>query len=147
MGEYGSLADIPVDSVIDKLAGILDSHSVSDAVRGYLITALGKLCSQAQCSLSPQAHQLLHDAANSRNLDLQQHALEIQALLRFVANTTDLLCCCVQVFGVLCCFKFEAYATLSCMLNVQFLSCCAQPQPAYCKLLRPTPHQALWQMC
>jgi len=82
LGEYGTLADIPVDSVIDKLAGILDSHSASDSVRGYLITALGKLCSQAQCNLSPQADQLLHDAANSRNLDLQQHALEVQALLR-----------------------------------------------------------------
>ncbi len=82
LGEYGTLADVPVDSVIDKLAGILDTQNVTDSVRGYLITALGKLCSQAQCNLSPQAHQLLHDAANSRNLDLQQHALEVQALLR-----------------------------------------------------------------
>lgn len=123
LGEYGTLADIPVDSVIDKLAGILDSHSVSDAVKGYLITALGKLCSQAQCSLSPQAHQLLHDAANSRNLDLQQHALEVQALLRSVANTTVLLYCCVQRFNVLCCFQVQIFAMLSC-LNVQF-------QPAY----------------
>ena len=82
LGEYGTLADIPVESVIDKLAGILDSHTASDAVRGYLITALGKLCSQAQRSPTPQAQQVLHDAAHSRNLDLQQHALEIQALLR-----------------------------------------------------------------
>lgn len=83
LGEYGTLADIPVDSVIDKLVGILDTQNVTDSVRGYLITALGKLCSQAQCNLSPQAHQLLHEAANSRNLDLQQHALEVQALLRY----------------------------------------------------------------
>ncbi|KAL3152008.1 hypothetical protein ABBQ32_001127 [Trebouxia sp. C0010 RCD-2024] len=81
LGEYGTLADIPVDSVIDKLAGIVDTHSATDAVRGYLITALGKLCSQAPCNPSPQAQHLLHEAANSRNLDLQQHALEIQALL------------------------------------------------------------------
>ena len=137
LGEYGSLADIPLDSVIDKLAGILDSHSVSDAVKGYLITALGKLCSQAQCSLSPQAHQLLHDAAHSRNLDLQQHALEIQALLRFVANTSDLPYWCEQMFSVLCCFRFEAHVTLDC-LNVRasamlcsasaslLVNCCSQ---------------------
>lgn len=83
LGEYGTLADIPVDSVIDKLAGILDSQKVTDSVRGYLITAFGKLCSQAQSSLGPQAQQLLQEAATSRNLDLQQHALEIQALLRY----------------------------------------------------------------
>lgn len=87
LGEYGTLADVPVDSVIDKLAGILDTQNVTDSVRGFLITALGKLCSQAQCNLSPQAHQLLHDAANSRNLDLQQHALEIQGLLGGAVQT------------------------------------------------------------
>ena len=83
LGEYGTLAEIPVDSVIDKLAGILDSQKVTDSVRGYLITAFGKLCSQSQSRLSPQAEQLVHEAATSRNLDLQQHALEIQALLRY----------------------------------------------------------------
>lgn len=86
LGEYGTLAEIPVDSVIDKLAGVLDTHNANDSVRGYLITALGKLCCQAQRSLSPQAQQVRHDAANSRNLDLQQHALEIQALLRSAAT-------------------------------------------------------------
>ncbi|KAL0026447.1 hypothetical protein WJX79_010441 [Trebouxia sp. C0005] len=87
LGEYGTLAEVPVDSVIDKLAGILDTQNVTDSVRGYLITALGKLSSQAQCNLSPQAHQLLQDAANSRNLDLQQHALEVQALLSGAVQT------------------------------------------------------------
>lgn len=98
LGEYGTLADIPVDSVIDKLVGILDTQNVTDAVRGYLITALGKLCSQAQCNLSPQAHQLLLDAANSRNLDLQQHAMEIQALLRSAAH--QMLSCCICICSI-----------------------------------------------
>lgn len=94
LGEYGTLADIPVDSVIDKLSGVLDTHTASDSVRGYLITALGKLCSQAQRSLPPHADQVLHEAANSRNLDLQQHALEIQALLRLLAILLLPSSCC-----------------------------------------------------
>lgn len=83
LGEYGTLADIPVESVIDKMAAILDTQKATDAVRGFLVTAFGKLCSQAGCRLTPQAEEVLHDAANSRNLDLQQHALEISALLRY----------------------------------------------------------------
>ena len=86
LGEYGGLADIPVESVIDRLAAIVDTQTATDSVRGYLVTAFGKLCSQSGCPLTPQAQELLHDAINSRNLDLQQHALEIQTLLRYSAG-------------------------------------------------------------
>lgn len=83
LGEYGTLADIPVESVIDKMAAVLDTQTATDSVRGYLVTAFGKLCSQSGCQLTPQAEEVLHDAVNSRNLDLQQHALEISTLLRY----------------------------------------------------------------
>lgn len=90
LGEYGTLADIPVESVIDKMAAILDSQKATDSVRGYLVTAFGKLCSQAGCRLTPQAEEVLHDAVNSRNLDLQQHALEINTLLRYRLRSAGL---------------------------------------------------------
>lgn len=90
LGEYGTLADIPVESVIDRMATILDTQTATDSVRGYLVTAFGKLCSQSGCRLTPQAEEVLHDAINSRNLDLQQHALEIQTLLRYAVHALSL---------------------------------------------------------
>ena len=51
-------------------------------MRGYLIVAFTKLCTQNSCQLTEEAEVVLHDALISRNTELQQRALELQALLR-----------------------------------------------------------------
>lgn len=57
-------------------------------VRGYLLSAIGKICAQAGIGLTPDALELLHSAKTSRNVDLQQRALEVEALLRYTLAAT-----------------------------------------------------------
>lgn len=59
---------------------VLDQQTLSDSSRGYLLTALGKICCQTGASLTRDAEAFVRSAASSRNADLQQRALEIQAL-------------------------------------------------------------------
>ena len=68
--------------IMDQLAAITEAQSVSDTVRGYMLTAFGKLASQSGAPLTPAAQELVHSAAASANPDLQQRALELQALVR-----------------------------------------------------------------
>ena len=58
---------------------------VSDTVKGLIIMGLGKVCAQSGYALSGEAAALVEAAASSRNADLQQRALEVQALLRCAA--------------------------------------------------------------
>ena len=48
--------------------------------------AFTKLCAQNSCQLTEEAEVVLHDALISRNTELQQRALELQALLRWGAS-------------------------------------------------------------
>lgn len=82
LGEYGTSSGVPGSSVMDKLAAIVDYQNVSDDVKGFLIVALTKLACQTGTFLTQQAQEVVHDAVNSRNIELQQRALEQQALLR-----------------------------------------------------------------
>lgn len=81
LGEYGA-AYCPqgAGGVIPKLVGVLNGHAISDSTRGYLLAALGKICCQTGSSLSKEAEAFVRSAASSRNADVQQRALEIQAL-------------------------------------------------------------------
>eukprot|EP00891_Asterochloris_glomerata_P002814 jgi/Astpho2/2814/fgenesh1_pm.00050_%23_25_t len=81
LGEYGTCAGATAQSAIDKLAAIIDTQGAGDTVRGYLIVAFTKLCAQNSCQLTEEAELVLHDALISRNTELQQRALELQALL------------------------------------------------------------------
>ena len=81
LGEYGPLyAAQGAPSVMAKLVAVLDQQAVSDTSRGYLLSALGKICCQSGASLTRDAEAFVRSAASSRNADLQQRALEIQAL-------------------------------------------------------------------
>lgn len=51
-------------------------------VRGVLLLALGKLSTQSGRALTPDASSLLAAATSSGSVELQQRALEVQALLR-----------------------------------------------------------------
>lgn len=51
-------------------------------VRGVLLLALGKLSAQSGRQLTPDAQVLLTAATASSSVELQQRALEVQALLR-----------------------------------------------------------------
>lgn len=82
LGEYGTLSGQSAENIMDKLAAIPDTQSATDEVKGMLLLALGKLSTQSGCKLTADAQALLDAATASSNVELQQRALEVQALLR-----------------------------------------------------------------
>lgn len=82
LGEYGTASGVAASEVMDQLCSIVETQNVSDTVRGYMLTAFGKLASHFGQKLTPAAEEIQHSASLSANPDLQQRALELQALLR-----------------------------------------------------------------
>lgn len=105
LGEFGHMARRPPLAVLSRLVGITTAQkAASDRLRGYLLTALTKLAAhtggmgglvgQALAqreggasggvggSAGQEAAELVHKCLNSQNLELQQRAHELQALLR-----------------------------------------------------------------
>lgn len=56
-------------------------------VRGWVVSALGKLAAQAGRPLTPDAAALVEAASRAESVELQQRALEVSALLRAPAAT------------------------------------------------------------
>lgn len=56
-------------------------------VKGWVVSALGKLAAQAGRPLTPDAAALVEAATCAEAVELQQRALEVQALLRTPAAT------------------------------------------------------------
>lgn len=50
LGEYGSLADIGPAGVLRTMGTLAEEHTLSDPVRGYLLSAVAKLAVQVQSS-------------------------------------------------------------------------------------------------
>ena len=48
LGEYGGQADIGAAGVMEKLAATAERQSLSDTARGYMLTAIAKLCAQVR---------------------------------------------------------------------------------------------------
>lgn len=107
LGEYGHLAARPPGAVLGRLMGLLAAHkTTTDRVRGALLTALAKLAahtggaagpvgaalaaphgsgggaSGGVCEASPA--DFVHACLSSQNLELQQRAHELTALLKWV---------------------------------------------------------------
>ena len=82
LGEYGTVSGSSASDVMDQLSSISETQNVSDAVRGYMLTAFGKLASHSGVKLNPAAKELQETATLSANPDLQQRALELEALQR-----------------------------------------------------------------
>jgi hypothetical protein len=91
LGEYGTLAPIPAADVMGRMCATADTHSFGDATKGFLLAAVGKLAAQARMPITPAAEELLHASQSSHNIDLQQRALEVQALLECVPGQTPQL--------------------------------------------------------
>lgn len=53
LGEYGGLADVGAAGVLRALSSLAKEHTLSDPVRGYLLTAMAKLALQASPSCTP----------------------------------------------------------------------------------------------
>eukprot|EP00199_Chlamydomonas_sp_CCMP681_P000084 CAMPEP_0119112054 /NCGR_PEP_ID=MMETSP1180-20130426/38536_1 /TAXON_ID=3052 ORGANISM="Chlamydomonas cf sp, Strain CCMP681" /NCGR_SAMPLE_ID=MMETSP1180 /ASSEMBLY_ACC=CAM_ASM_000741 /LENGTH=978 /DNA_ID=CAMNT_0007099373 /DNA_START=53 /DNA_END=2989 /DNA_ORIENTATION=+ len=89
LGEYGSLATspgpgergMPVPQLMTKLVALVTGQKSSDTVHQMLLPALAKLCVQSGCSLPPEADAWVGKASQSQNVELQQRAYELQALL------------------------------------------------------------------
>lgn len=87
LGEYGSLAsavdgrNLSTEQVVDKLCRIINLQKATDNIKGYIVSAILKLCAQTGCSLTPEAEDLVHKCTTSQSVDLQQRAFELQAIL------------------------------------------------------------------
>ncbi|KAF5840736.1 adaptin N terminal region-domain-containing protein [Dunaliella salina] len=88
MGEYGHLAAanpgpraLTPSQVMTKLVNLLNRQKAGDLTRALLIPALGKLCVQGHCGLPPEAEAFVSVASRSSDVELQQRAYELQALL------------------------------------------------------------------
>lgn len=82
LGEYGTASGASAGEVMDRLAAAAESRAASPAARGLLLSALTKLAAQSGAPLTPAAREIVDSAAASADPDLQQRALEQQALLR-----------------------------------------------------------------
>jgi AP-4 complex subunit epsilon-1 len=87
LGEYGRLAGRSEEGVMDALAAIPETQAGDDEVKGWVVSALGKLAAQAGRPLTPDAAALVEAATCAESVELQQRALEVQALLRTPAAT------------------------------------------------------------
>jgi hypothetical protein len=90
LGEYGPLAPGGAQAAVDKLVDLAEGQALSEEVRSYLLSALGKLHAQAGLPLGPAMEQLLHDAASSHNADIQLRAIQIRALLECAPSPVSL---------------------------------------------------------
>ncbi len=60
------------------------SKQVDDDTRGYILSALAKLAVHSGRPFTPEAQEVVQAALGSRNVDLQERALEAQALVGYV---------------------------------------------------------------
>jgi len=115
LGEFGHLGPIPVGVLARRLSAILNLQGCGDGAKGFLITALTKLAARTAARegggrgssaggsggsqkdkddgemavaalLGSECRALLHRAACSQNVDLQQRSLELLALVNLPSN-------------------------------------------------------------
>lgn len=72
------------EEVLDCVCGLIHSKNCTETVKGYILAAVAKSCAQSGCSLTIDAEEIVRKAASSTSTELQQRALEIQALLRYI---------------------------------------------------------------
>ena len=82
VGEFGTLSGKSAAELMDALCAAVDAQSAGDAVRAQAMTACAKLAAAGGGGLSAAAARLTERCANSRDVDKQQRAHEIFALLR-----------------------------------------------------------------
>ncbi|GMH32396.1 hypothetical protein BSKO_00230 [Bryopsis sp. KO-2023] len=80
LGEYGCLTRSPED-VMDSVCGLIHLNNCTESLKGFLLTAVSKVCAQSGCSLTPDAEEFIRKAASSKSTELQQRALELQAMM------------------------------------------------------------------
>lgn len=83
LGEYGTVSGVTAGTIMGQICAVEDKQTVDDGVRGYMLLALAKLSTHSGVALPPSAEDMLHSATHSRNVNLQQRALEVEALLRY----------------------------------------------------------------
>lgn len=82
VGEFGArVPGLAAEDLVRKLADLPRRHALDDTLTGQLLTAITKICSTAGHELPEAAQSLLRTCGSSRSVDLQQRALEAQALL------------------------------------------------------------------
>lgn len=83
LGEYGTTSGLSASEVLDRLSAISETQSVSDLVRGHILSAFSKIIAQNGVNLTSASEELQEAALNSSNPDIQQRALELEALIRY----------------------------------------------------------------
>ena len=87
LGEYGTLCLSPTE-VMDTLAGIGRRQDCEDSVRAFVLTALCKVCCAQGGTGGPtaEADAFVSKMLASRNLDLQQRAVEFRTMMACPAD-------------------------------------------------------------
>lgn len=81
VGEYGLLTGTDYETVAETLAGVPETQAVDAAVLAAVALALGKLCLRAKRPLPEQASTALHSLMASESIQVQQVAVEANALV------------------------------------------------------------------
>ncbi|BBN08260.1 AP-4 complex subunit epsilon-1 [Marchantia polymorpha subsp. ruderalis] len=92
LGEYG-IADGTYSAfdIIAKLCDVIEAHPADDAVKGYAVTAITKICAfeisaGKRVQLLPEYRAVVDELAASHSTDLQQRAYELMTFLDLPAD-------------------------------------------------------------
>eukprot|EP00756_Hemistasia_phaeocysticola_P009354 Hpha_TRINITY_DN14869_c0_g2::TRINITY_DN14869_c0_g2_i1::g.169539::m.169539/K12400/AP4E1; AP-4 complex subunit epsilon-1 len=81
LGEYGYMSEGSTrEELIDKLCDLLERPHDEVETRGWIITALMKLCAQSGVSMPDHVGELVHGLRSAQNLTLQQRCYEFLEL-------------------------------------------------------------------
>eukprot|EP00727_Mastigamoeba_balamuthi_P013510 m51a1_g8782 Adaptor protein complex 4 (AP-4), epsilon subunit (1162) ;mRNA; f:191718-196355 len=93
LGEYGHLAACGTEKVILQLCSLLDLNLETASTRGYIVSALVKLCVRLGRAPPSQVASALNKFKNSAHTDIQQRCYECSALLDDCAVSRRVLPC------------------------------------------------------
>eukprot|EP01062_Namystynia_karyoxenos_P061152 TRINITY_DN5320_c4_g1_i1.p1 TRINITY_DN5320_c4_g1~~TRINITY_DN5320_c4_g1_i1.p1 ORF type:complete len:1013 (+),score=438.44 TRINITY_DN5320_c4_g1_i1:106-3039(+) len=108
LGEYGYMSEENTrDDLVDKLCDLLEKPHDQVETRGWIITALMKLCAQSGAAMPEHVRELVTSFKSSQCLTLQQRCYEFLELGRHPA----LMAAVLPLDG--CCEELEVNARLS----------------------------------
>ncbi|KAL3689733.1 hypothetical protein R1sor_016042 [Riccia sorocarpa] len=97
LGEYGT-ADGAYSAmdIIGKLCDVIEGHPGDDAVKGYAITAITKICAfeisaGRRVQLPPEGRAVVEELSASHSTDLQQRAYELMTFLELPAEVVAIV--------------------------------------------------------
>ena len=79
LGEYGLTSpDQSATSLVGALVAVAERPGVTDTIKGYVLSAVTKVCAHARAPVPAVATELVRASCTSRSVDLNQRAHELQ---------------------------------------------------------------------